>query len=552
MPPFLRARGPLADRAKGEYRMVSRRQFLIGGAALPFLSYLDLASTALADTPKDVLVVAQQLDNMTSLDPHESFEAVGGEVISNMYQKLVRANAEDPSKIDPVLAASWEADADGKVFTFKLAKSAFASGAPVTAEDVAFSLQRAIKMNKGPAFIINQFGFNAENVESRIVAKDAETLTLTTEKPTAIAFLLYCLSANVAAIVEKKTVLANETNGDMGNAWLQKNSAGSGSFALQSWKASEAISLTVNPNGPYKGNLKRVILRHVTDPASQLLMLQKGDVDIARDLTSEQLKTIQNDENFTLVRKQIASLVLISLNQGIENLAKPQVWQAVKWALDYKGMQENIVPLTHTIHQSFEPAGFPGAVDDTPFQKDVEKAKALMAEAGLADGFDITLDHYAAQPYPDLAQAIQANLGEIGIRVKLQAAENRQVLTKMRARQHEMALSAWGTDYFDPNSNGEVFNINKDNSDDAKSKPFLWRSRFKNDDFSAKAEAARDEKDPAKRISLYEELQREHMQNSPFVFMFQTVRTAACRKAVIGFRLGVLSEANSYLETTKA
>ncbi|MFP3710800.1 ABC transporter substrate-binding protein, partial [Paraburkholderia sp. SIMBA_009] len=91
---------------------------------------------------------------------------------------------------------------------------------------------------------------------------------------------------------------------------------------------------------------------------------------------------------------------------------------------------------------------------------DVEKAKALMAEAGLADGFEISMDHYSAQPYPDLAQAIQANLADIGIKVRLQSAENRQVLTKMRAREHQMALSAWGTDYFDPHSNADVFNIN--------------------------------------------------------------------------------------------
>jgi peptide/nickel transport system substrate-binding protein len=421
----------------------------------------------------------------------------------------------------------------------------------VTADDVAFSLQRAIKMNKSPAFIINQFGFNAENVESRIVATDAKTVTLTTEKPTAISFLLFCLSANIAAIVEKKTVLANEANGDLGNAWLQKNSAGSGSFLLQAWKPSESVSLTLNEHGPYKGNLKRVVVRHVVDPSSQMLMLQKGDVDIARDLTSEQLKALQSDENVVLVRKQIASLVLISLNQSNPNLAKPQVWQAVKWALDYEGMQQNIVPLTHAVHQSMEPAGFPGTVDDTPFKKDVAKAKALMAEAGLADGFDITMDHYSAQPYPDLAQAIQANLGEIGIRVKLQSAENRQVLTKMRARQHEMALSAWGTDYFDPNSNAEVFCINKDNSDGAKKKPFAWRSSFKSDDFTAKAEAARDEKDPAKRLELYAALQRDFMQNSPFAVMFQTTKTAACRKNVEGFRLGALSEGNSYLETKR-
>ncbi|MEB2843949.1 ABC transporter substrate-binding protein [Endobacterium cereale] len=532
--------------------MVSRRNFLIGGAAVPFLSYLELAETAFAATPKDILVVAQQLDNMTSLDPHEGFEAVGGEMISNMYQKLVRANSDNPNEVTPVIAASWEADADNKVFTFKLSDQKFASGAAVTAEDVAFSLQRAIKMNKSPAFIINQFGFTAENVEARIVAKDEKTVTLTTETPTAISFLLFCLSANIGAIVEKKTVLENEANGDLGNAWLQKNSAGSGPFKLQAWKASESIALTLNENGPYKGNLKRVIVRHVVDPSSQMLMLQKGDVDIARDLTSEQLKALQSDENVVLVRKQIASLMLISLNQNNANLAKPQVWEAVKWALDYEGMQKNIVPLTHAVHQSMEPAGFPGTVTDTPFKKDVEKAKALMAEAGLADGFDVTLDHYSAQPYPDLAQAIQANLGEIGIRVKLQSAENRQVLTKMRARGHEMALSAWGTDYFDPNSNAEVFCINKDNSDDAKKKPFAWRSSFKNDDLTAKAEAARDEKDPAKRLELYEALQREFMHNSPFAIMFQNTKTAACRKNVSGVQLGVLSEGNAYLETSKS
>ncbi|OOG69030.1 peptide ABC transporter substrate-binding protein [Sinorhizobium sp. A49] len=532
--------------------MISRRNLLIGGAAVPFLSYVSLVP-AFAETPKDILVVAQQLDNMTSLDPHESFEAVGSEICGNIYQKLVHPNLDDANKVDPTLAESWEADADSKVFTFKLrADATFASGATVTAEDAAFSLQRAIKMNKGPAFIIAQFGFTPENVEERIVAVDGSTLRLTLEQPASLAFLLYCLSANVGSILEKKVALENEVDGDLGNAWLQKNTAGSGEFALQSWKPSESVALTVNPNGPYKGNIKRIILRHVADPSSQLLMLQKGDADIARNLSSEQLRTLQGDENYTLVRKGVASLVLISLNQKQTNLAKPEVWQAVKHALDYKGMQENIVPLTHKIHQSFLPEGYPGVVNDTPFVKDVAKAKALMAEAGLEAGFDIVMDHYSAQPYPDLAQAIQANLAEIGIRVQLQAAENRQVLTKMRAREHQMALSAWGSDYFDPHANADVFNINPDNSDDAKSRPFLWRSSWQDAEMAKKAEAARDEKDPAKRIALYEELQRAHMEHSPFIFMLQTTTTAACRKSVAGIRLGTLSDAHSYAEASKA
>src|SRR5690606_15659699 len=144
-------------------------------------------------------------------------------------------------------------------------------------------------------------------------------------------------------------------------------------------KPSESVMLNLNPHGAYKGNVKRIVLRHVADPSSQLLMLQKGDVDIARNLTSEQLRVIQNDENFTLVRKGIAGIGLMSLNQKVENLINPTIWAAIRWAIDYKGIQENIVPLPHHIHQTIIPEGFPGAVNDTPFQKDTAKAKALMA-----------------------------------------------------------------------------------------------------------------------------------------------------------------------------
>ncbi|GAA5617793.1 ABC transporter substrate-binding protein [Brucella anthropi] len=532
--------------------MISRRGFLAGAAAVPFLSYASILP-AIGAGRQDILVVAQQLDNMTSLDPHESFEAVGSEVCNNMYQRLVHPSLSNPDQVEGGVAVSWEADADGKVFIFKIDPNAkFASGAQITAEDAAFSLQRAIKMNKGPAFIIGQFGFTPENAEKNIVATDPSTLSLTVEQSTSLPFLLYCLSASVASIVEKKTVLENASGDDLGNGWLQKNSAGSGEWVLVSWKPSESIILNVNPHGAYKGNVKRILLRHVADPSSQLLMLQKGDVDIARNLTSEQLRVLQGNGDFELVTKAIAGIGLMSLNQKIEKLTNPKLWQAIKWAVDYQGIQKNIVPLTHKVHQTIIPEGFPGAVNETPFQKDLEKAKGLMQEAGLADGFTIKMDHYSAQPWPDIAQAIQANLAEIGIKVELLAAENRQVLTKMRAREHEIALTAWGSDYFDPNTNADVFCNNPDNSDNAATKPFAWRSSYQNEEFAKKSIAARDERDSAKRIELYENLQREFMNDSPFIVMLQTVTTAACRKDVTGMRLGVLSDSHSYAGIAKA
>lgn len=532
--------------------MLSRRHFLVGAAAFPAVSYLSLG-TAFAANPKSVLVAAQQLDNMTSLDPHESFEAIGSEICGNMYHKLVHPNLDDPNKVDPKIAESWTASEDGKTFTFKIKSGIkFSSGGDLTAEDCAWSLQRCVSMNKGPAFIITQFGWNAENAAEMIKATDAQTLVLTTAAPTSIAFLLYCLSANVGSIVEKAVVMANAQGDDWGNAWLQKNSAGSGEFVLQVWRPSDTVSLQVNPNGDYKGDLKRVILRHIVDPSAQLLMLQKGDVDIARNLTSEQLKTLKDDPSVVLVRKSTASLNLISLNVSNEKLKNPKVWEAVKWALDYDGIQRNILPMTHEVHQSIIPDGLPGALNDNPFQKDVAKAKALLAEAGFPDGFEIKMDHYSAQPHPAIAQTVQANLAEIGIKVTLLAAENRQVLTKMRAREHEMALSAWGTDYFDPNSNADVFCINTDNSDGAATKPFAWRSHFQDDKIAEMAISARDEADPAKRVEKYLELQKFYMENSPFAIMMQGSVTAACRPDVTGVLLGTLPDSNSYAGTTKA
>ena len=115
-----------------------------------------------------------------------------------------------------------------------------------------------------------------------------------------------------------------------------------------------------------------------------------------------------------------------------------------------------------------QPDSFPAALGETPFHKDVGKAKALLAEAGLASGFEVAMDHSSASPHGDIAQAVQADLGQVGIRVRLLAAEGRQVITKTRARQHQLALLTWGSDYFDPEANAGTFCVNTDNRPEAR------------------------------------------------------------------------------------
>ncbi|MFM9092406.1 MAG: ABC transporter substrate-binding protein, partial [Verrucomicrobiota bacterium] len=106
-------------------------------------------------------------------------------------------------------------------------------------EDAAYSLQRAVTINKSPGFILTQFGFNKDNAAQRIRASDDSTLVIQVEKPFAPTFFYYCLTAAVASVVDSKLVKANEKDGDWGNAWMKGNSAGSGAYSLRTWRANE-------------------------------------------------------------------------------------------------------------------------------------------------------------------------------------------------------------------------------------------------------------------------------------------------------------------------
>ncbi|MGK2888734.1 MAG: ABC transporter substrate-binding protein [Candidatus Malihini olakiniferum] len=120
--------------------MFTSRRFLAGCGAVSFLSYLNLHSTFTA-TPPTVLAMEVQLDNMTSLDPHESFKAVGSEIVGNLYQRLVMPNPLKPSEVKGELATHCKVSNEGKTLTFHInPKEKFFDGTLVTAEDAAFSL----------------------------------------------------------------------------------------------------------------------------------------------------------------------------------------------------------------------------------------------------------------------------------------------------------------------------------------------------------------------------------------------------------------------------
>jgi peptide/nickel transport system substrate-binding protein len=531
--------------------MLTRRSLLAGSTAAAAAP--SLFPPARAETPKGVAVIVRQIDDIVSFDPAESYEFTDNEVDANCYRRLVSPNLKDATKIDGDLAEQYSVSSDGTTFIFHLRKDVlFESGKPVTAHDCAFSLQRVVRLNKTPGFIITQFGFTPDNVEGLVRATDDHTLEMKLPQAQATSFVLYCLTANVGSIVDQATVMAKQTGNDLGNGWLKTRTAGAGSYKLTEWAASDHVIVDANPHAAEKGIMKRIVIRHVSDPAAQLLLLQKGDADIARNLGSDQLKEIAGNKGFTITSSPQGSSLYIAMNQNVPELQKAEVRQAIKWAIDYDAIANNITPGTWSVCQNFLPDALPGALKSNPFHKDTAKATALLAKAGYPNGFSITMDYISTAPFSDLAQAVQADLGAAGIKVQLLPGEQKQVITKTRARTHQLAMLVWGTDYFDPNSNAQAWCENPDDSDQSKLKILAWRSHFVDKELNDEAVAAVHELDSAKRIALYHKMQQQFTERAPFAMLLQQDAVAVLGRGVSGFVIGPMPDYTRYAHITKA
>lgn len=517
---------------------VTRRAVVQVGAATLLAGALPLAGRAA--TPKDTLVIALAFDDIISLDPAEAFEISAGELMGNGYERLLRYDVNDPTKLLPDLARSWKVADDGKTYTFELKPGLkFASGNPLTADDVVYSFQRAVLLDKTPAFILTQFGLTKEQVKARVKAAGPLVVTIETDKPYAPTLVYNCLTANVASVVDSKLVQSKDKGGDFGSAWLKTNFAGSGPLKIREWRANEIVALERNENfHGTKSKLARVIYRHAKESATQRLLLEKGDVDIARNLTPQDLDALAANKDIRTTATPLGTVYYFSLNQKNPNLAKPEVREAFKWLVDYDAIGATLIKNIGVIHQNFLPMGLLGASKDKPYKLDVAKAKALLAKAGLPNGFKVTIDMRSIQPVQGITEAIQQSLKKAGIELEILPGDGKQTLTKYRARTHDIYIGQWGADYWDPHTNADTFARNPDNKDDAKSKPLAWRNAWDIPELTKKTDAAAIERDAAKRAKMYEEIQAEFRRTSPFVMLYQQTEVAAYRSNVEGLRIG--------------
>jgi peptide/nickel transport system substrate-binding protein len=516
------------------------------------LSMLLPAWPAQTETPPGILVVVQAMDDLVSLDPAEGFELSSEQLFGSIYQRLVQADPANPSTLKPILAASWIAGDDDRSLTFTLRPDAhFANGDPVTADDVIYSLTRAVTLNRSPAFILNELGWSADTIAAHLSKVDEQHVRVTWPAAVSANFALHILTTTVASIVDKREVLAHQQDGDQGNRWLKTHSAGSGPFRIRRYVSREALVLDANPDAPGGGpRIKTLIIRNIADAGTRRLLLEVGDADIARDLGPDQFTALKNKPDIRIEQFPSATVCYLLFNTTDKSnpaLANPALWEAARWLVDYQGLAEGLLQGQFSVHQAFLADGFPGALNDTPYHFDPARAKAILAKAGLDHGIDLTLEVFNEEPFIDIAQSLQASFAQASVHLHLRIEAGAEVYARLRARTYQAAWLYWIPDYFDAHSTASAFAANPDSG----SHTLAWRAGWSIPELTALTQKAVQSSDSAERLQLYKDIQRQVQTGSPFVIALQQRNQLAMRSHVHGYRQGLDADMVYYDQVTK-
>lgn len=498
----------------------------LGAGALP----------ALAATPDDALVMAWNIDAISTFDPAQVGEVVTNELLQNTCDALVSFKPEAEAEVIPALAESWDVSEDGKTITFHLQRDAvFSSGNPLTAQDYVWSLKRVIALGYGNAAALTDYGFSTENMDERITAPDDYTLVLKFGEVYPSSLLLQAIAANrVTIALDQELIMQNEQDGDYGNAYLKDKTACVGPYRLAGWNQGQSVVLEANDN--YYGakpGLPRVLIRHVSETGTQRLMVEKGDVDIARDLTPEDLRELEAMDGIYVTSALKPQLIFWTFNNADEIFSHSQVRLAMKYLIDYDALGDTVMQYLGKPWNSFAQSGAFGALPEEearPFHLDLEKAKELLTEAGYPDGFEATIFVGSLPWSTPLAQHVQQNAAQIGVNFNIEQMANAQFFAKVRGREFQTGIKAWQTGVPDAHGNASRLVMNPDNALEAQLTQYpSWRAAYQDPELNAIVEAAAVETDPEKRKAMYYDLQKRWMETGEMAIMFQTYFVAAAR-----------------------
>ncbi len=500
-------------------------------AALAFASLLVSACpSALAQPTLETLVYGRGADS-EKLDPQDIEDGESVKVCTNVFDTLVTYGPDGPD-IVPCLALSWEHSADGKTWSFKLRPNVkFHDGTPFDSSAVVFCFDRLLNPDNPHKYDANFPYRSFYEVIDKIAAPDPATVVFQLEQPNAT--FLANLAMFPAMIFSPASVKEKEDR-------FPFEPVGTGPFKFVRWDRNERIVLDANPDyWDGRPKVDRVIFRPIPENSVRFQLLKSGELDLIDGLNLSDLDAVKEDPGLTLLEVPGMNFGYLAMNTGRKPFDDPRVRRAVAHAVD----RDKVIKLALRGHGSTGPNPIPPTVwgyhdklQSWPY--DPAKAKALLAEAGLASGFAADLwampnpRPYMPEPQK-VAQILQEDLRAVGIRTKIVSFDWQTYREKVRHGEHDMCLLGWITDNGDPDN----FLYALLDQDNAVPGSALNVSFYRNGAVHDLLVAAQKELEPAKRLGLYHDAQKQILEDVPMLPLAYLPEYAASRKRVSGYRL---------------
>jgi len=490
------------------------------GAWLITLVVLTGSASIQAKTPDDQLIVGMNMNNLLTLDPAAMTgnEVVG--IVVNLYDGLVELNPQQLTEVRPALAERWSVSPDNRTLTFHLRDNVrFHSGNPLTSADAVWSMRRVLHLNLAQASVWKSYGFSRDNVDQMITAPDDRTLVITLPKPNDPQLVIYSLAALGSMVVlDRKTVQQHEVDGDWGNRWLTTHEAGSGPFRLDVWQAKDVLRMS-RAADYWRGEAKmsRVVFRHLQESQTLRLMMEKGDLDIASNMAIPDVRALRHDPDLTIDAVRKGTIYYLAMSMKDPHFGNSKVREAVRYLVDYQGINKSLMTGYGELHQRPIQAGMPATLPDPGYRLDVPRARALLTEAGYPDGFDTTLRVLADQPFLNIAIAVQSTLLQGGIRAKIITGTGNQIYGAMRDRQFNLLVGRGGSGVEPhPHSSLRSLVYNPNNADSARLTNFQgWRTGFYDAQLNRMIDQALVERDKSRQQQDYFAIQQRYDQLVP-------------------------------------
>ena len=492
--------------------MLHRYLKLGAGMVAGFATSLLLGVAPVAAQDGGTLVVARPADIFT-FDPFNTQDDRSIFTELTVYERLVKLS-KDGTSVEPELATDWTVAKDGLSAEFTLRDGVkFWNGNPLTADDVVFSLTRAIDQS-------GSWGFLFSPVKA-VEAVDEKTVKLTMSE--SFAPLLPALSTFAASIYEEANFTAQgEAAGE--------HPMGTGAFMLEAWNKGQDVVLAANPNYWQKGKptIGKVVFRVVGDDNARMLQLASGDVQVATDVPASQVEQVTASGG-SIVTIPGSAVGFVTINQKEKPFDEASVRCAMAWAVDRESIAKSVYFGRALAAKSILPSStFFYDADTNPIGFDLAKAKELLASSSVPDGFTFT----ATVPSGDttklsIAQIWAASLAEIGITMNIEQIEATTAQELYNTEKYTMRISAWTNDTPDPDElMGVALDYQPQNG---------LHSGYRNDEARALVLAGRAELDPAKRQEVYSELQEIVNRDCPFIYTVEEDRIFATSAKVGGF-----------------